>query len=134
MNLDPFEGQWTRIQGEIASWWDRLANADLEKISGKRDALVGLVQETTKHLASSLAETAREIKTQAETAVSTAATAVGDTVARKVSSLQETSVKDVAGSLTDLIRRRPIPYLLIELGIGFVLSPIVDKPTAGQGA
>ena len=31
--------------GEIASWWDKLTDADLEKVTGKKDALVALVQE-----------------------------------------------------------------------------------------
>lgn len=172
MNLDTFEGQWTRVRGEITSWWDRLTDADLEKVAGKKEALVGLVQEkyqytreraqqevdrrlqeysdkrgasgasrmietvqeTAHNVASSLAETAGEVKAQAEAAASTAATTVADTVAGAVSFLQETSVKDVAGNLTDLIRRHPIPSLLIGLGVGFVLGRIVDKPTTGQGA
>jgi hypothetical protein len=51
MNLDTFEGQWTRMRGEITSWWDELTETGA------------------------------------------------------VSSLQETSVRDRAGNLTDLIRR-----------------------------
>ena len=171
MHLDSFEGQWTRVRGEITSWWDKLTDADLEKVAGNKEALVGLVQEkyqytrertqqevdrrlqeysdklgasgasrisdtvqeTAHNVASSLAETAGDLKAQAEAAASTAATAVADTVAGAVSSLQETSVKDLAGNLTDLIRRHPIPSLLIGLGVGFVLGRIVDKPTARQG-
>jgi uncharacterized protein YjbJ (UPF0337 family) len=172
MNPDAFEGQWTRVRREIASWWDKLTDADLEKVAGKKDALVALVQEkyqytreraqqevdrrlqeysdqlgasgvsrvietaqeTAHNVASSLAETAGEVKTQAQTAASTAATAVADTVAGAASSIRETSVQDLAGNLTDLIRRHPIPSLLIGLGVGFVLAQIVGKPTTGQGA
>jgi uncharacterized protein YjbJ (UPF0337 family)/ElaB/YqjD/DUF883 family membrane-anchored ribosome-binding protein len=175
MNLDTFEGQWTHMRGEITSWWDKLTDADLENVAGKKAALVALVQEkyqytreraqqevdqrlqeysdksdklgasgasrmietvqeTAQNVASSLAETAGEVKAHAEAAASTAATAVADTMAGAVSSLQETSVKDLAGKLTDLIRRHPIPSLLIGLGVGFVLARILDKPTTGQGA
>ena len=172
MNPDAFEGPWTRVRREIASWWDKLTDADLEKVAGKKDALVALVQEkyqytreraqqevdrrlqeysdqlgasgvsrvietaqeTAHNVASSLAETAGEVKTQAQTAASTAATAVADTVAGAASSIRETSVQDLAGNLTDLIRRHPIPSLLIGLGVGFVLAQIVGKPTTGQGA
>jgi uncharacterized protein YjbJ (UPF0337 family)/ElaB/YqjD/DUF883 family membrane-anchored ribosome-binding protein len=91
-------------------------------------------QETAHNVASSLAETAGEVKAQAQAAASTAATAVADTVAGAVSSIRETSVQDLAGNLTDLIRRHPIPSLLIGLGVGFVLARIVGKPTSGQGA
>jgi uncharacterized protein YjbJ (UPF0337 family)/ElaB/YqjD/DUF883 family membrane-anchored ribosome-binding protein len=172
MNLDTFEGQWTRVRGEITSWWDKLTDADLEKVAGKKEALVALVQEkyrytreraqqevdrrlqecsdklgasgasrisdtvqeTAHNVASSFAETAGEVKVQAEAAASTAATAVADTVTGAVSSLQETSVKDLAGNLMDLIRRHPIPSLLIGLGIGFVLARSLGKPTSGQVA
>jgi uncharacterized protein YjbJ (UPF0337 family) len=172
MNLDSFEGQWTGVRREITSWWDKLTDADLEKVAGKKEALVVLVQEkyrytreraqqevdrrlqeysdklgasgasrlsdtvqeTAHNVASSLAETAGEVKAQAGAAASTAATAVADTVTGAVSSLQETSVKDLAGNLTDLIRRHPIPSLLIGLGIGFVLARSLGKPTSGQGA
>jgi uncharacterized protein YjbJ (UPF0337 family) len=172
MNLDTFENQWTRVRGEIIAWWDKLTDADLEKVAGKKEALVALVQEkyqytreraqqevdrrlqeysdnlgasgasrlsetvqeTARNVASSLADMAGEVKAHAEAAASTAATAVADTVAGAASSLQETSVKDLTGNLTDLIRRHPIPSLLIGLGIGFVLARSLGKPTSGQGA
>jgi uncharacterized protein YjbJ (UPF0337 family)/ElaB/YqjD/DUF883 family membrane-anchored ribosome-binding protein len=172
MNLNTFEGQWTRVRGEIISWWDKLTDVDLEKVAGKKDMLVALVQEkykytreraqqevdrrlqeysdklgasgasrisdtvqeTAHNVTSSLTETAGEVKAQAEAAASTAATAVADTVTGAVSSLEETSVKELAGSLTGLVRRHPIPSLLIGLGIGFVLARILGKPTTGQGA
>jgi uncharacterized protein YjbJ (UPF0337 family)/ElaB/YqjD/DUF883 family membrane-anchored ribosome-binding protein len=172
MNPDTFESWWTSVHWEITSWWDKLTDVDLEKVAGKKDALVALVQErcqytreraqqevdrrlqeyndnlgvfgasrvietvqeTAHNVASNLAETAGEVKARAEAAASTAATAVADTMAGAVSSLQETSVKDLAGKLTDLIRRHPIPSLLIGLGVGFVLARILDKPTTGQGA
>jgi len=171
MNLNTFEAQWTRMRAEITSWWDKLTDVDLEKVAGKKDMLVALVQEkyqytreraqqevdrrlqeysdklgdsgasrmietvqeTAQNVASNLAETAGEVKAHTAAAASTAATAVTDTVAGAVSSLQETSVKDLAGKLTDLIRRHPIPSLLIGLGVGYVLARILGKPTTGQG-
>jgi uncharacterized protein YjbJ (UPF0337 family) len=45
MNPDTFEGQWTRVRGEITSWGDKLTDADLAKVAGKKEALVALVQE-----------------------------------------------------------------------------------------
>jgi uncharacterized protein YjbJ (UPF0337 family) len=80
------------------------------------------VQEAAQNVASSLAETTGAVKAPAEAAASTAATAVADTVAGAVSSLQETSVKDLAGSLTDFIRHHSIASLQIGLGIGIVLA------------
>jgi hypothetical protein len=43
-------------------------------------------------------------------------------------------VTDLAGKLTDVIRRYPIPALLIGVGLGFVLARSLGKPTSGQGA
>jgi uncharacterized protein YjbJ (UPF0337 family) len=40
-----FEGQWDQLRGQIRAWWDKLTDADLEKIAGKQDTLVSLVQE-----------------------------------------------------------------------------------------
>lgn len=45
MNSDVFEGQWKQLQGELRSWWGKLTEDDLEKIGGRKDKLLGLVQE-----------------------------------------------------------------------------------------
>jgi uncharacterized protein YjbJ (UPF0337 family) len=45
MNSDTFEGRWKQMRGELRSWWSRLSDNDLEKIAGKKDRLVGVLQE-----------------------------------------------------------------------------------------
>jgi len=40
-----FQGKWKQIRGKVTEEWGRIADRDLDKISGKRDQLVGLVQE-----------------------------------------------------------------------------------------
>jgi len=45
MNTDTFEGQWRQMRGEIRSWWGRLTENDLEKVAGKKDRLIGTLQE-----------------------------------------------------------------------------------------
>jgi len=45
MNTDTFEGQWRQMRGELRSWWGRLTENDLERIAGKKDRLIGLLQE-----------------------------------------------------------------------------------------
>ena len=61
-------------------------------------------------------------KAPREGAVGRAATAVADTLGSAGSYLQEQKVEQVAGNVTDLIRRYPVPSLLITLGIGYFLA------------
>jgi uncharacterized protein YjbJ (UPF0337 family) len=51
-----------------------------------------------------------------------AATAVAEKLGAAGAYLQEKKVEHVAGDLTDLIRRYPVPSLLIGLGVGYLLA------------
>jgi uncharacterized protein YjbJ (UPF0337 family) len=44
-NRDTFAGQWPQLRGQVRSWWGQLTDADVDKIAGEKDALVGLLQE-----------------------------------------------------------------------------------------
>lgn len=45
MNNDQFQGIWKQIKGKVKSQWGKLTDDDLTQISGKRDVLVGKLQE-----------------------------------------------------------------------------------------
>ncbi len=45
MNNDIFEGKWKQIRGQAKVWWGKLTDDDLEKVGGKFDKLIGLLQE-----------------------------------------------------------------------------------------
>jgi len=45
MNWDRVEGQWKQFSGKAREKWAKLTDSDLEVIKGKRDQLVGKVQE-----------------------------------------------------------------------------------------
>ena len=45
MNWDRIEGQWKQFKGAIKQQWGKLTDDDLTFIAGKRDQLVGRVQE-----------------------------------------------------------------------------------------
>jgi uncharacterized protein YjbJ (UPF0337 family) len=197
MNSDTFEGQWRQMRGELRSWWGKLTDDDFEKIGGKKDRLVGVLQEkygytraaaqqevdrhfkeyderrktsnvgkmgqttssTSQSLGATLGEVADEGMSAAEEAASTAgskasqsisASAVGEkigslaetirekaphegamgtaatTVANKLgaagSYLQEKDWDHMTGDLSSLIRRYPVPALLLGLGIGYLLA------------
>jgi len=45
MNWDIAEGNWKQFKGKVKEQWADLTDDDLTKIEGKRDQLVGRVQE-----------------------------------------------------------------------------------------
>jgi uncharacterized protein YjbJ (UPF0337 family) len=167
MTPDAFAGQWQQLQGQIRSWWGNLTDADLDKIAGKKDVLIGLMQErygyareraeqevdrrlqeysaqssgvaatvtsTAQDVASRVTEAAGTAAGKAQEVAGAAATAVTDTVAGAGSYLQDKGVQGLSGDLTGLIRRYPVPALLIGLGIGFVLGRSLGKAATTQGS
>ncbi|MCJ0763831.1 CsbD family protein [Variovorax terrae] len=45
MNQDRIEGHWQQLKGRIKEQWDKLTDDDLEVIAGKRDQLLGMIQQ-----------------------------------------------------------------------------------------
>jgi uncharacterized protein YjbJ (UPF0337 family) len=45
MNWDQVEGQWKQVKGKVLEQWGKLTNDDLDEIAGKRDQLIGKVQQ-----------------------------------------------------------------------------------------
>ncbi len=45
MNDDVLSGMWKQLKGQVKQQWGKLTDDDLEFIGGKRDELVGRVQE-----------------------------------------------------------------------------------------
>lgn len=44
MNWDRIEGSWKTAKGKLREQWGRLTDDDLDVIAGKRDQLVGTLQ------------------------------------------------------------------------------------------
>jgi uncharacterized protein YjbJ (UPF0337 family) len=49
MNDDTMQGAWTQMKGKIRTQWGKLTDDDLEQIAGKKDLLVGKLQERYGH-------------------------------------------------------------------------------------
>jgi uncharacterized protein YjbJ (UPF0337 family) len=176
MNTDIFEGRWRQMRGEMRSWWGRLSDNDFEKIAGKKDRLIGTLQEKygyTREAAQqevdrrfreyddrartstpnrqpdkaaegmsdagaaqpmaavgerigSLAETIRE-KAPNEGRVGTAATAVAEKLDVAGSYLQGKDFDHVLNDVSSMIRRYPVPSLLVGLGVGYLLARSVRR-------
>jgi len=45
MNRDIFEGNWKQLKGKVKEQWGKLTDDDLDMINGRRDQLVGRIQE-----------------------------------------------------------------------------------------
>jgi uncharacterized protein YjbJ (UPF0337 family) len=45
MNWDRMEGQWKEFRGKVKERWGRLTDDDLDVIAGKRDQLLGRIQQ-----------------------------------------------------------------------------------------
>jgi uncharacterized protein YjbJ (UPF0337 family) len=45
MSWDRVEGNWKQFKGEIKQQWGKLTDDELDQIEGKRDKLVGRIQE-----------------------------------------------------------------------------------------
>ena len=45
MNEDTINGNWKQFNGKVKEQWGKLTDDDLDVIAGKRDQLVGKIQE-----------------------------------------------------------------------------------------
>ncbi len=45
MNWDQIEGKWKQSKGKFREKWGKLTDDDLDVIAGRRDQLIGLLQE-----------------------------------------------------------------------------------------
>ena len=45
MNEDILKGNWKQVRGQAKVWWGKLTDDDLDVIDGKRDQLIGKLQE-----------------------------------------------------------------------------------------
>lgn len=45
MNWDAIEGNWNQVKSKVTRQWDKLTDDQLDIVSGKRERLVGKIQE-----------------------------------------------------------------------------------------
>lgn len=46
MNWDRIEGNWKQVKGKVKAQWGKLTDDHLDTMAGKRDQLVGKIQES----------------------------------------------------------------------------------------
>ena len=45
MNWDHISGRWQQLRGQVREQWGKLTDDDIDVIAGKREQLVGLLQQ-----------------------------------------------------------------------------------------
>lgn len=45
MNWDLIQGQWKQLKGKVKEHWGKLTDDEIEEIAGRREFLVGKLQE-----------------------------------------------------------------------------------------
>lgn len=45
MNTDILKGKWTEMKGKVKEQWGKLTDDDLDKIEGRSDQMIGLLQQ-----------------------------------------------------------------------------------------
>ncbi|MGD1068593.1 MAG: CsbD family protein [Bryobacteraceae bacterium] len=45
MNQDQIEGKWKQLTGSAQAYWGKLTNNDMQTVTGRKDQVVGLIQE-----------------------------------------------------------------------------------------
>jgi len=45
MNWEQVEGEWKQVKGAVKSKWAKLTDDDMQNVAGKKDNLVGKIQE-----------------------------------------------------------------------------------------
>ena len=45
MNWDTIEGNWHQVKGKAIEQWGKLTNDDIDRLDGKREQLIGRIQE-----------------------------------------------------------------------------------------
>jgi uncharacterized protein YjbJ (UPF0337 family) len=106
----------------------------LQEYTDKSAGVAATVTSAAHDVASRVTETVGTAATKAQEMAGSAATAVTDTVAGVGTYVQEKGLQGLSGDLTDLIRRHPVPALLVGLGIGFVLGRSVGPRPPAPGS
>jgi uncharacterized protein YjbJ (UPF0337 family) len=144
MNEDVLTGHWKDMRGTLKTWWGNLTDDDFEWIGGQKDRLIGLLQQkygyTRDQALNEVDRRLGECGTAFSSIIKEAGTKVyelGQNVADKAraaqaevsnkmekatSYWQEKEFRAMADDVAGLVRRHPIPSLLIALGIGYALA------------
>jgi len=134
MDWNQVEGRWNETKGKVKERWGKLTDDDLARVDGKRDRLVGLLQqnygmakEKAEHELGEWLDKSDDLiakaKERAREGIERAKEHVSDAVERSRQYIHEHgNVGDMAKDLRDVIGKHPLPSVLIGLGIGYLIG------------
>lgn len=67
MNWDRIEGRWHQARGKVREQWGKLTDDDLDVIAGKRDQLIGRLQQRYGATRDNIEREVREFESQLDT-------------------------------------------------------------------
>jgi hypothetical protein len=103
-------------------------------VTSAAQGVASSVTETVGTAATKAQEMAGSAATKAQEIAGSAATVVTDTAAGVGTYVQEKGLQGLSEDLTQLIRRYPVPALLVGLGIGFVLARTIGTRQTAPGS
>ncbi|HEV2613225.1 MAG TPA: CsbD family protein [Gammaproteobacteria bacterium] len=112
MANDIFSGNWEELSGEFKKQWSKLTDDDLGKIEGKKDELLGVLQEK-------YGWAAKDAKKKVEEFMDEKGIDLMDLKERATQAIQ-----DLPKQLEDCVQESPMKSLLIAAGIGFLLGAL----------
>ena len=144
MNEDALAGRWKEMRGSLKSWWGNLTDEDFDWVAGQKDRLIGLVQQKYGYtLEQAQAEVDRRLRDYGDTLgegakyagakvyefgqnvadkAREARSAMSNGVETATSYWHENEFSEIADDFVTLVRRHPVPFLLIALGVGYALA------------
>jgi uncharacterized protein YjbJ (UPF0337 family) len=123
MDWNTIAGNWNEAKGKVKSQWGKLTDDDLTYVEGKRDRLLGLLQQKY-GIAKDKAEEQINQFMSSDSWVGQAKEKATEMVREGKEYLQSTSFPDMASDLRQLIERNPIPSVLLGLGLGFLIGRV----------
>jgi len=106
---------------DVAAAMSHQAEGAANFIGQKADSTTAAVGEGLRSMGNTLRE-----KTPKSGVLGEASAAVADTLESSGRYIQEEGVKGMAGDLTNMIRKNPLPAVLIGVGIGFLLAKVTS--------
>ena len=92
------------------------------KVADKAEGVMSTVQNAASDAASYVGKQAGNLGSSVSGAVSDATSAVRDRVEGGYNYVREQGVSGIADDMASIIRRNPVPSVLVALGVGFLVA------------
>ncbi len=140
-NAQTLKGNWNEVKGKIQERWGEVTGDELDKVEGKADQLIGLIQKKTgvaeeeiNNFVSSISESGATLVEQASERVRNYAGGAAECV-QDVAGAAKESAAEMANQIGDqaaagyeqaqeIVRRRPAESLAVCFGVGVLVGVV----------